>query len=218
MLFGEATAVNATDTFTVNIWDGTSGTPGTILASANYTYQMAADDVAAQNISVISFAGPAIVQSSFFAGIAFDYAAGDTVALTSSQDLSVVPSTAWELFADGVTWVPFDDPDSWGLTVSHVILPVVCGTNGVKNVDFDSKFAVFPTIVSEKVNVLIAPASENVSLRISDLSGSTVLSRSVNTTSEHSQSVDISSLANGTYFISMTTGNAASTKKFIVQR
>jgi hypothetical protein len=218
VLFGEASAANATDTFTVNIWDGTSGTPGSIIVSTNYTYQMAADDVAAGNISVINFTAPATVPSDFFAGVAFDYITGDTIAIVTSEDLSVIPATAWELFGDGLTWVPFDDPDSWGQTVAHVILPVVCGTTGITNVDFDSKFAVFPTVASENVSMLIAPSSENVSVVITDVQGSVVYTTTLNTLSGHNHSVNVSSFSAGSYFIRMTSGNMISTKKFMVQR
>lgn len=218
MLFGSASATNATDTFTINIWDGTSGTPGNILASTNYTYQNAADDVAAQNFSIINFAGPANIPGDFFAGIAIDYSfLGDTVALTTSQDLSVTPATAWSQFSDG-TWLPFSDPDSWGLTVAHVVLPLVCGTSGIKNVDFDSKFAVYPTVASEKINLVIAPVSESVLLNVTDLSGTSIVNKTVNTASQHLHSLDISGLASGTYFIRMQSGSSVSTKKFIVQR
>lgn len=218
MLFGSAIATNATDTFTINIWDGTSGTPGNILASTNYTYQNAEADVTAQNFSIFNFSGPATLSGDFFAGMAIDYNfLGDTVALTTSQDLSVTPATAWSQFSDG-SWLPFSDPNSWGLTVAHVVLPVVCGTSGVKNMDYDSKFAVYPTIASEKINVLIAPASETVSLKVTDLRGTVVISKTISTVSEHLQSVDVSELVGGTYFISMRAGSSISTRKFIVQR
>lgn len=218
ILFGAASAANATDTFTVNIWDGSGGSPGNILASTNYTYQMAEDDVSSLSISVVNFPGPANVGSTFFAGVAFDYAAGDTIAIVNSNDLSVVPATAWELFADGVTWVPYDDADSWGLTVSNVIIPVVCGTTGFSNVAFDNKFAVYPTIASDRLNLLMAPAEDNVTIRLTDLSGGIVLSASYNTRSNHTGTIDVSQLASGTYFVSMSAGKHISTKKIIIQR
>ena len=219
LYFAVATAANATDTFSVNIWDETAGFPGGILANTNYIYQGAADDVAAQTISVITFPVPPTVQDYFYAGIQFDYAAGDTVALYSNIDGNTVPNTAWELWSDGTSWYPFDDVDSWGLSISMAILPVVCdGTTGMESVAYDKNVAVYPTMASDRLNVLISNSTTDASVEIMDLTGRVVLSKKVNTMTDHTHQFDISSIADGTYMVNVTFGNYHSSKKIIVQK
>lgn len=216
--FGAASAANATDTFNVQLWDVASGVPGAVLASTSYTYQDASNAVTANSLVIVDFAAPAAVNTAFLAGISFDYTLGDTVALVSTVDGTAIPATAWELFSDGTSWYPFDNGNSWGLGVSHVVLPVVCGSTGVKNVDYDKNVALYPSITSDNVNLLIAPSFEKVAITITDLTGKVVMQKNISTRAEHIHQLDLSSLGNGTYFVNVGFGADQSIRKVIVQR
>lgn len=218
LYIGVATAANATDTFSVNIWNETAGTPGPIIGNANYTYQGAVDDVTAQTLSVITFPVPVPITGDFYAGVKFGYTAGDTIGLFSNIDGNTIPNTAWEQWSDN-SWYPFDNVDSWGISVSLAILPVVCdGTTGVENVAYDKNVAIYPTVASDLLNIFIGNSTPDASIQITDLSGRVVLSKKLNTMTDHTHQLDIRAVSAGTYMVNIAFGNYSSSKKIIVQK
>jgi len=124
--FGLITAANTTSTFNITLWDGTGGVPGNVISQNSETYESIANLFAPDTFGalVYTFATPVQIPASkeFFIGIEFDYSVvGDTVAMITNTDLESIPATAWELFSDGTTWVPYDDAGSWGISTSHYI-------------------------------------------------------------------------------------------------
>lgn len=214
-----ASAANSTDTFSVNVWDESGGMPGAIIGNTNYSYQGAVDDIAAQTITAITFPNPPVVSDYFYAGVQFDYAAGDTLSIYSNIDGNTSPSTAWELWSDGTSWYPFDDIDSWGLSISLAIIPIVCdGVAGVPNVAYDKNVAIYPTLAQNQLNVLISNSTSDATVDITDLSGRLVLSKKLNTMTDHIHQLDLSSVSAGTYMVNATYGTYHSTNKIIVQK
>ena len=219
LYFAVATSANATDTFSVNVWNETAGMPGEIIGNTNYNYQGARDDVAGQALSIITFPTPVPVSGDFYAGIQFDYTAGDTVALFSNIDGNTVPNTAWELWSDGTSWYPFDDVDSWELSISMAIIPIVCdGSTAIQSVNYDKNVAIYPTIANDRLNVLISKSTQEANVQITDLSGRVVLSKKLNTMTDHTQQLDLSSISAGTYMVNVSFENYSSSKKIIIQK
>lgn len=128
--FGKGTAANANSNVQVRVWANNAGTPGAVLASQNLSLQTIAADVAAGNITSVTLTNPVNITGPFFAGITFAYAPGDTVALiTNRNNNTPAPGTAWEQW-DTQAWYAYSNTNSWGLNVSHFILPVLCTQSG----------------------------------------------------------------------------------------
>jgi hypothetical protein len=118
--FGASSGPNAK--VTVRVWPEASGVPGAPL----HSQMLAIDDIiAASGNTVVIFPSPVAVSGPFFVGFEVSYAAGDTVAVYTTTDSTVSPSTAWSKFSNG-SWYPFDDgTNSWGLAVAQAIYPMV---------------------------------------------------------------------------------------------
>ncbi len=219
LYFGAATASNATDTFNVRVWNEAAGIPGSVLANASYTYQGAVGDVTNNYISLINFTSPPVVQNYFYAGIQFDYITGDTVALVSNTEGETTPATAWELWGDGTTWATFSSSSSWSLNIAQVILPVICdGGTGVESVAYDKTVAVYPTVASNLLNILVGVPSNAVSVRITDMTGRLVIDNVISTMTNHVHQFDISTLESGNYMVNVIIGTYSFSNKIIVQK
>ncbi len=123
---GFATASNATNTFDVNIWDGTGGTPGAILSTTTVTYDAAVTMIAGgSNVMFVPLDYTSVPASNeFFVGISFVYTAGDTVALITNTNGESTPGTAWEQWND-LSYHTYDDAAGWAFDMAHYIFPVL---------------------------------------------------------------------------------------------
>jgi hypothetical protein len=123
--FGFAFASNASNTFDVKVWDGTSGSPGAELVSVPVSYQAVSSLIAGGgNVGYVGFgAVPLPASKQFFVGIEFTYG-NDTIALITNTIGQTSPATAWEKQSTN-TWVPYDDASSWGVGLAHFIRPVL---------------------------------------------------------------------------------------------
>lgn len=73
-------------------------------------------------------------------------------------------------------------------------------------------FVVFPNPVKSALNISSGDATSIEKVTITDISGKTVLTKTLQTTNA---AMDVSSLAKGVYFVKISTGNALKTLKFI---
>lgn len=123
--FGWASSSGPTAKVTARVWPETSGQPGTPL----YSQDLTIDSIIAANGNIIlNFPSPVAVSGPFYVGFEVTYAPGDTVAVFTTTDSTVSPSTAWSKFSDG-SWYPFDNSSSWSLDVAQAIYPIVLEGN-----------------------------------------------------------------------------------------
>ena len=110
----------------IAVWDntGSGNSPGTKLASELVSLDAIVNDVANEQMTFVAFDPPVEISTSFFAGAYLPMQAGDTLALWTNTDGDTDPATAWELWSDN-NWYAYDDPASWGLTLSHAVFPIV---------------------------------------------------------------------------------------------
>lgn len=141
--FASAFASNpATSKVTAHVWDGTGGTPGASLGSTDILIADIANDINNGDLTAVTFS-PAInlpASGEFFLGIELFYGPGgaipDTVALFSNTDGDSNPGTAWEQFSNG-NWFPMSDGvNTWGLDISHLMYPVICGISNEPSANF----------------------------------------------------------------------------------
>lgn len=119
--FGVATSSGPTAKVIAKVWDGSSGTPTTELASKDLLIN---DIIASGGEISVMFDDKVDISGNFFAGIELIYGTGDTVALISTTDGDIATNMAWEKFDDG-TWHEFDEASSWGASLSLAIFPIV---------------------------------------------------------------------------------------------
>jgi PKD repeat protein len=122
----------------IAVWDnsGSSGSPGTEIVNINIPMTNIISDVQNNYTTFIELNNPIILESSFYAGVILPNNAGDTIAVWTNTDGDSSPATAWELWSDN-TWVKYDNPDGWNLSVSHAIFPIVDSDIGL-NASFTS--------------------------------------------------------------------------------
>lgn len=127
--FSDATAVDDGELW-AKIYGVAGDGPGNLLGNSE---KLRVSDINLSDQSVVPtiFTYPTPVRVSgnqFFASIDFAelYATRDTVALFSTDEGCGDGGDAWELFADGQTWVPVnDDQQSWGLNLNFYIFNVI---------------------------------------------------------------------------------------------
>ena len=121
--FGNSYSATPTKTIDVNVYDGTGGAVGAIIATKtlDMAYVMANTNV----LDYIEFDNAVTLPPSgeVFVGVDFanlSYAAGDTLALVTNTAGESVPNTAWEQWSD-LTW--HDYSSAWGIDLTHYIMP-----------------------------------------------------------------------------------------------
>ncbi len=109
----------------VRIWD----TFGNVLQTEIITYAQIQQAVDSGWLLLVPLDTPIQLPTNhgIFAGVEFSYAPGDTLAIVTNRDGNSIPATAWEIWQDG-SWYAYDDPNSWGLRVSHYIWLVLTDT------------------------------------------------------------------------------------------
>jgi hypothetical protein len=120
--FGWASSSGPNAKVIARVWSETAGKPGSVLQSADLRID---DIIAASGNNTVMFPSPVAVSGPFYVGYEVTYNPGDTVAVFTTRDSTVYPSTGWSKFSDG-NWFPFDDPsNSWNLALAQAIYPVV---------------------------------------------------------------------------------------------
>ncbi|MCK4663368.1 MAG: T9SS type A sorting domain-containing protein [Bacteroidales bacterium] len=138
---------------TFAIWDDNSGTVGNQIATATLPLDTIKYYTENEDYSYVDFDPPVVIPGPFYAGVILPTNPGDTIALVSNDENDSDNNTAWEKWSDG-EWYAYNDNNSWGLTLSHFIYPVVC-----KNGSSSKEFA---AIQDDFVNVYPNPSSDKV--------------------------------------------------------
>ena len=127
----------------VHIYDGTSGSPGALLATQNTTMTQIRSDVAGHFYTRIKFAAPVSLPASkkFFVSVDLTNlnwaAAHDTLSIVSNTDGQTIPSAIWEQHSDA-TWHQYTTAGSWNLNASLYVEPFL--TNAPTIATFTENF------------------------------------------------------------------------------
>lgn len=136
--FGLAYSANQSKIVPVKVYDGTSGTPGTLLGSANLTMGQIMSDVNGGFYSEISFINNPITlpaSKKFFVSVDLtnlQWTAGvkDTLNIVSNSAGQTTPSAIWEKQSNN-TWYQYTTAGSWNLSASLYIHPFLTTQNSV---------------------------------------------------------------------------------------
>lgn len=127
MAFGYAFTVSPVSTITATVWDGTGGTPGTVLEQKDVLIQDIMAAAATLQPTFVAFDNivPVPTGGEFFVG--FTMTTGtDTVAVVTSTpgDVTFGQGTAWEQHANG-TWNNYNSATSWQFDATHAMFPTL---------------------------------------------------------------------------------------------
>lgn len=127
--FGKAYSATPGKIVPVHIYDGTSGSPGTLLATQNTTMGQIMSDEASGYYTRIEFPTPVTlpVSKQFFVSIdltnlSWTGTPKDTLSIVSNVHLQTVPSAIWEQQADN-SWHQYTTAGSWNLSASLFVHP-----------------------------------------------------------------------------------------------
>ena len=222
ILFGVGKAANATDSLHVKVWADNAGTVGTQLYSQAITYQTIKIDVDSGRNTIVVFNSPVAVTGSFYVGIEFGYAAGDTVAILTNRDGNTpAPGTAWEKWSDNAWHSYSETPASWGLNMSHRIVRVLC-TEAVNIQDgvLGGQFSLYPNPNSGTFSLDVRNAeTKSAVMTVSNLQGQVVYTENLSFLGGSiSKEVNLGNLANGLYIVNITADGKTSNHKLMIQQ
>lgn len=133
--FGVAYSANSSKIVPVNVYDGTSGTPGALLGSTNLTMGKIMTDVDGGFYTEASFVNNPITlpaSKKFFVSIGLtnlQWTVGvkDTLNIVSNTAGQTTPSPIWEQQSDNL-WYQYTTAGSWNLSASLYIHPFLTNT------------------------------------------------------------------------------------------
>ena len=198
----------------------TSGKPDSLLAISDSVSMVAVDTTG--NLTYFSFPSPVSIPSDgkFFASLQLPELTGDTLVLVSTNDTCVESSgNSWEKWYNG-TWHSLFD--SWPIDVDLAIFPQVDHqfSSGIVHQDISKlNMEIFPNPSSNFVN-LVFRLSQNskIEFTISDINGATVFHHEEKDFVEgfNNQMLDISSLPNGVYLVTVASDYERIIRRFTV--
>ncbi|AEA43674.1 S8 family serine peptidase [Fluviicola taffensis] len=133
--FGLAYSANPAKIVPINIYDGTTGTPGALLGSTNLTMGQIMSDVNGNFYTEASFVNNPITlpaSKKFFVALGLtnlQWSAGvkDTLSIVSNSNGQTSPSPTWEQQSNN-TWYQYGTAGTWNLGVSLFIHPFLTNT------------------------------------------------------------------------------------------
>ena len=249
--FGEKTQTAGTAAFTATIWADNAGTPGAVLGTAP-VFTISQIDTAALSLAIIgspaSIEGaynvnaafsPAIaipVNQTFWAGISFTYANGDSAGLVTSRDGTMPqdgPGVSGNFLAASThtkeqwsdnSWWSFNDgtANTWKLDVALAVYPVLDITTGVNENNTNALWmqnvpnpATSHTMINYELN-----ETSDVVISVYDITGNEVASfvQGMQNAGKHNLKMDVSNLSSGMYFYTLNAGSKQLTNKMTVTK
>lgn len=196
-----ATISTAAVGFTYGIWDnsGAGGTPGTKLYTSSA-------QTSAAGLNKI-FTGGVTVTDTFYVGV--------TQTTTTSLGLGIQAETplrtgTFYYSPDGTTWTDY----AGVLDFKNMIDAITSTFVGINELTNNNLFTISPNPNNGKFDLKLNGVIDNSNIDIVDIQGRTILhEENINS----NKSFDISSFANGVYYLKLTNEKGVSVKKFIKQ-
>ena len=191
VLLGSVDGPNGNVTFT--IWDG-GAEPGAVLGTKVVPMsELLAAYTEIGALYIVTFDNPITVTGDFYAGAQLPVGSGFSFLTT---EIDALPNTGWEQWDDS-DWYSY--LDAVGISLTHAIFAEICPTDVNAGITEVSNISVFPNPASEMIMVANA---ENSTITVVNILGEVV---SVIENATANQMINISSLANGTYFVKVNT-------------
>ncbi len=203
---------------TLAVWDdnGTSGAPGTMLASTTVSSSTIVSDISGGNTTEFTFSTPVAVSGSFYVGVILPTAAGDTLVLTSNSDGDTNPGIAWEMWSNDA-WHAYTESSSWEKDINLAIYPEICKPTGVNDNLIVNNFKIHPNPTSGIITIDFDNSiDKNTKIEILNVFGQKILPNI--DYNNKSVEVNLSNYSNGVYFIKIINDKNFKTKKILLSR
>ncbi len=226
--FGAKELVSGSGSVAFNVWDmdGTTGTttagtgqqcPGTVLGTVSASIA----NIDTADYTVATFTTPITISSDYVIGFNVSGISTDTVGLVSTADGDGGSGElTWEQWSDN-SWYTL--LNAWPLDFDFGIFPIVDMTGSIQDnyFLFGMKLSQsYPNPTSNQclIEYELENNASDVSLDIIDANGRIVLTKEQGnkTAGLHSINLDVTNLANGTYYYSLNANNKKLIKRFVI--
>jgi len=197
--FGVATGNNSTNV-PIKVYNntGTSGAPGSTLATQNLSLGTIKTNVTNQQPTLLTFTNPVTVTTPFYVSVVLPTASGDTVSLYTVDKTT---NTAWEKWSNN-SWHPYSDANSWDFSAQLSIWPIMCPTGSQINELNNVPVSIYPNPAQNGAYVVMPyPADTKVNLTLTDVLGRVYKNVEVTTTNIEPYFLDMNNLPEGIYII-----------------
>lgn len=226
-------------TLTLWKWDDANGNnnidmPGEVEEVTNGTYVMTANDIVPIGgktvtvdfvTNILNPGQPIIMEANTRYWLTLSFNGANTYAVGSDYYADYAANLAWnvsrgnplyDITGNTMYGGGFSEAGSPSIALHMSKLPV--GTNDI--VKFDGNASVYPNPASTEVNVSLElnNLSKKVTYEIVDVTGKTISSYTKNNVTTDVYNFNTSKLANGSYFIKISTDNGNTQLKFIVAK
>jgi hypothetical protein len=209
---------NSSGNFQVKVYQSSNGLPGNVLRNMNATYSQEYANVMNNELSYFDFPVPLVTPASFFGAIEFTYAAGDTLAISTSTNQPGGVNSGFEKISSG-TWQSYStpNPQGWGLNLKHFMWAVFCdvATGEIALNRSLPEASMFPNPCSDLAYVNVPENMSGAKISVFDMFGREVLMEQV---MPGIRTLDVSSLVQGYYVLQMTGTGQTLHKTFLVNR
>lgn len=165
------------------------------------------------NFTVFNFPGSIQIPDSFFVGVILPLQTGDTVAISSTGTCANAGYLSWETEQSGASNSIYNN---WGINTDFWIFPVInfsAFPGAINETKGERLFSIYPNPAARSIKIFSESLKEkNYQIEIRDIQG-----RNVYSDISHRQTIDISDLAPGVYFVVLKTKNGNSFQKLIVE-
>lgn len=222
---GKGTQGAGTTTVGMNIYNATSGTgggpAGAAISSTAATMTQITAGTGTTVVTYYTFTLSAPVSpgaNGFYASVVVPNTAGDTAVVLNSPSSTI--DFGYEQWGDN-SWHSISS--AWGasLKANLSIYPIVCGNiiTGVSKSTLEKNVSMLPNPSTGLVNILLTfGQSENVSVTVTNALGQQIFSNKYEGISSFVAPIDLSSNANGIYFVTVSTGKEKMVQRLIINK
>lgn len=205
------------------VWSDNNGSPGTILGRQTVSIsdilahcfqepdpQMPSSYSSLNNRYICNFNTAVPVSGNFFAGVMLPSTGSFALVTNTSNEAA---NTGWEMKRDS-SWVAYDDPSSWGISLTHAFFPQICDVPNATNIEENGNddIVIYPNPTSENITIRMKDSDmQNRTIQVYDYSGKRI--QAEQTISGNEITVHLSHCATGMYLIVIQDGNQTYTRK-----
>jgi hypothetical protein len=170
-----------------------------------------------------NFPSSTLISGDFLVGVKLPTLTGDTAVVFNSGESTHPVSTAWELQSNNV-WFQFDDgtTNSWQLKSSLAILPkIVCNSSNVQEQlnSLTNNISILPNPSSGHVQLVFTlTKEETIDITITNALGQVMNKGQYGNVSSNVFDLDLSSYANGVYFVNLNNGKEKTVKRIVISK
>jgi hypothetical protein len=211
-------SATGTGSITAEIYEDLAGVPGSLLGTS-LPCDISTINSNSNTAVFIFSSGIALSGTDFYVAVNFndlDAAGTGTVAIAQTDACASNGSGAWENFVNfDQSWYAFADPTNWDWTTDLGIFPYVSAdfSTGIKTNSSNEVISLFPNPTSGILNINLVDVTS--SIEVFNVIGEKVYT--VNLV-KGNNSIDLSGLYNGAYFVKMNTNNQVITKKVVLTK